>query len=296
MTNISIKSSFEAGLNQHGHAFHHRVIHETRRIARDSQGRAWKVLAVECPIKIHGTSTRIDFILEHRVQDTVNLLVAECKRVNPGYSRWCFTKSPYQTPHWIGPQLVVEGIWKLYLDDESEVFESAGTGRNLDRKFLDRLYDIGFIIKSEEKGDAHPVSTNKDALEDACSQVCRGLNGLINAFVQDDYIREHIRRARIVRFLPAIFTTAQLWSSTVDLASTDLERGVVSIGEEPVNHKWLFYQYPQSPGLKHDIRRAAISQDSFADLIARDFIRGIAVVGPGGIPEFLSDVWLEVMT
>jgi hypothetical protein len=222
----SMKLPFEAALNQHGHAFHHRVVDEARRVGRDIEGRGWKVLSIECPVKIHGSSTRIDFILEYRTQDQVNLLIAECKRVNPAYGSWCFAKAPYQTPAWLGPQLVVEGIRKF---EGRESAQSAGTGRSLDRGFGNRLYDIGFVLQSTEKGDSHPVSAGKDSLEDACSQVCRGLNGLINVLTQDEYLYEHVANVGIVRFLPVIFTTAQLWTSTVDLKTADIEKGKVTL-------------------------------------------------------------------
>jgi hypothetical protein len=287
-----MKSPFEAALNLHGYAFHHRVVEEASRVGRDTEGRGWKVLSIECPVKIHGSSTRIDFVLEYRTQDSLNLLVAECKRVNPAYGSWCFAKTPHQTPAWVGPQLVVEGIRKF----AGESVQSAGTGRSLDRDFGDRLFDIGFVLQTADKGDSHPVSASKDSLEDACSQVCRGLNGLINALTQDEYLYEHIANINMVRFLPVIFTTAQLWTSAVDLRTADLERGKVTLEEEPVQREWLFYQYPQSPGLKHEVQRGALSQDSFSDRIARDFVRSIGIVSAGGIREFLEKVWLDVLT
>src|SRR5262249_48165572 len=100
----------------------------------------------------------------------------------------------------------------------------------------------------------------------------------------------------VVSLLPVIFTTAQLWTSAVDLKTADLHKGTVVLEEAPAPQDWLFYQYPQSPGLKHEVQRGTISQNPFSNMVARDFIRSVAIVSPGGLREFLEEVWLDILT
>ncbi len=55
---------------------------------------------------------------------------------------------------------------------------------------------------------------------------------------------------------------------------------------------WLFYQYNQSPKLKHS-RITGLSFNSMSDLLETLFTRTIPIVGPAGIEDFFrwaSDV------
>lgn len=287
-----MSQGFESGLNQHGHAFHYRVIHEILTIADEPHSRAhWELVAVEVPVSGSERSTRIDFLLQDaRPQwGTLRILVAEVKRVNPAFGRWCFAKAPYSLPVWTRNQVVTEQL--VNLDRRAERWTSAGIG-GAERG---DLYQIGFALKTEKKGDSHPVASDRDAIESACTQVLRGLNGLVTGLLHDERLRSYIDDCNFVELMPVVFTTAQLFVTSVDLSLADLETGEISLDGEVNGSDWLLYQYPQSPDIKHHFDRGTLSRDSFADLMARDFVRSVAIVGPGGIREFLRWKWMHTI-
>jgi hypothetical protein len=159
------------------------------------------------------------------------------------------------------------------------------------RKPADRvgtIYHVGLELRQEgEKGDAY--SSGRQAIEDAATQVCRGLNGLVNFCARTMAVRTPV-------FLPAIFTTARLWVSDINLADADLATGTFpSNSGELKEVTWLLYQYNQSPGLKH----AVISKDKMDGLegyFYSESARTIAVVGASGIEDFLTRNWWEIIT
>src|SRR5262245_5992380 len=104
----------EKGLNQHGYAFHHRLLGEILRLCGEPTESNWKVLAVEVPVVSGDSSTRIDFVLGHEPAPwALRILVGECKRINPEYSWWCFARAPYVSPAWAARQVIAESIVNL---------------------------------------------------------------------------------------------------------------------------------------------------------------------------------------
>ena len=282
MTNKFTKA-FESGLNQHGYAFQQRVIREAARLNDDPKSRKkWNLLATEQPVAVGDTHTRIDFILEYQSADSqLSLIVAECKRVNPAYGSWCFAKGAYQRPVWLGTQVVVE---VLALEED---LKSGGAGGPTS----DHIFDIGFSVKTDAAGDPTPVSGDRDGLEQACQQVCRGLNGLIQVLATDPTLAKTKAGVDRVDFLPVIFTTAKLFTSAVDLRTTDLSSGQVQLPGDVVERDWLYFQYPQSPGLVHSLNRWPEDGDIWSEVVAREYFRSVAIVSANGIGEFLSEVW-----
>ena len=136
---------------------------------------------------------------------------------------------------------------------------------------------------------------NRGAIEDAATQVTRGLNGLIEYFGRH---RRYVPENYPVKFIPAIFTTARVWSSDVDLTRTDAALGQVDLGDAQVKQvPWLWLQYHVSPGLQHSVDRNFSDDDragrpDLGRLLELEFARTIAVVGSGGIDAFLaSQLW-----
>jgi hypothetical protein len=96
------------------------------------------------------------------------------------------------------------------------------------------------------------------------------------------------RKVSSIAFIPVIFTTAKLWVSDVDLTKADIttgdiEKSLINLEEK----KWLFYQYSQSPDLKHSCE---ITQeyDSLSSSLYQLFTRTVAVVTADGIDDFFS--------
>jgi hypothetical protein len=138
-------------------------------------------------------------------------------------------------------------------------------------------------VRGQIKGD--DSSKGRGQIEDAATQVCRGLNGLIDSFYQKGMPR---LGAGSIFFLPVVITTASLWSTETDLSEASLVTG--EIGDESVSvkpMKWLWYQYPQSPGLKHSVPNNFGSLD-LKEILYHEFVRPIAFARPDGLEELLS--------
>jgi hypothetical protein len=246
------------------------------------------VFGAEIPVSVGGYTTRIDFILQlqPRAQD-LRLLVAECKRVNPAFGQWCFAKGKYCSPNWAAKQIIPE----LVNLTDKDAPKSAGEGRDNSSE----CYNIGFVLKSSAKGDPHPVSPGNDALEEASTQVTKGLNGLLETAFKDHRLRESLLRYEAITILPVVFTTAKLWASSADLTASDLSTGEISLSDgEVAQKKWVYYQYPQSPLFKHGLERGSLGHDSFEDIVGRDYVRSVAVVSAPAIPEFLRSGWYRI--
>ena len=57
------------------------------------------------------------------------------------------------------------------------------------------IFHQGYVVKSDEKGDTTPVSNDRDAIENAASQICRGLNGLIDCLAENKQVQPHAKIA-----------------------------------------------------------------------------------------------------
>lgn len=279
-----INSGFEHALNQHGYAFQHRVIREAARIKDTLKSSAyWDLLSVEQPVSVNDRTTRIDFILIAKQGSKCWLLVAECKRVNPAFGSWCFARGAYQEPMWLGNQVLFE---VLTLKKGRSISGAAGGDNS------HNIFDIGFTLKLEKSGDAHPVGNDRDAIEQACSQTILGINGLIQTLGREEPLVQTLEGISTVTLVPVVFTTATLQSSDVDLRTTDLKTGEVKLAEPPKDEKWVYFQYPQSPVMRHSVTRAGSPwgdshPDSWSEIVARDYWRTIAIVSAEGVSDFL---------
>ena len=89
--------AFRAAVDRHGHAFQNAVLRRADYLfgIRHSM---WAFSAAEVPCEVRGASTRIDFVLQRNDWNgsgPVAYLIAECKRINPALSDWCFARTPY---------------------------------------------------------------------------------------------------------------------------------------------------------------------------------------------------------
>jgi hypothetical protein len=277
-----VAKSFEAALNRHGYGFQYSVLREAEQLAM--QGKSpWGFSVSEFPVEVQGSGTRIDFVLKNYRQCLY--MVAECKRANPALSNWCFAKVPESIPNSSRDSVFVEvacvpdvGAWYTATQHR---FHSSN------------VYHIALEVRTRERGD--PGGSDRGAIEQAATQVCRGLNGLLNFFKGDpDVFKGERGNDSIIGFLPVIFTTARLWASDVDLSSADLQQGKFDLAGVNLEEKlWLFYHYHQSPGLKHSVDTLKAST-SLEKVLYSEYVRTIAVVNAQGISEFLRlNVWLS---
>jgi hypothetical protein len=86
-----LEKSLQKVLDSHGYGFQYAVVEKIKEIY-DMQ-RLWLFEVAEFPVATRGHETRIDFVI--KPSDALFYLIAECKRVNPSFSDWCFIRAPY---------------------------------------------------------------------------------------------------------------------------------------------------------------------------------------------------------
>lgn len=275
------KMIFEEALNRQGHPSQYAVIRRAHQL-NDERRSPWVFEAAEFPVEVQSYLTRIDFVLSQwseMAKGSFRYLVAECKRANPALHDWLFTRAPYVRRGGVPKDILVEPIRRE--GNALTAFLSRLDGS-------ESIYHVAVEVKGGAKGDAS--STGRGAIEEAATQVTRGVNGLIECFSKNQrYLAENCP----ISFIPVIFTTAKIWATDIDIAS-DVTTGQVVPGSNDVVEKpWLWLQYHVSPGLQHGIDRQVPKDEPFSratlgDLLELEYARTIAVVGSGGIDAFLA--------
>jgi hypothetical protein len=278
MDEPSFRGGFGKALNIHGYGFQYSVLELANKLFQKNRSRL-VFEAAEFPVQVQGEGTRIDFILRLNSYLPIYLL-AECKRANPALSNWCFARVPYIRRNRKNFEpLLIESV---QTDQNGSLYACAQKGHN-----LQDAYHIALEIKSSEKGDPH--SSGRGKIEEAATQICRGLNGFVE-FVKAN--KQILDNQAIAYFFPVIFTTAKVWGSDVDLAAAGIETGNVDFDKVNLDQKpWVFYQYHLSPNIKHSnspLERPKTSPKTIGEFLDSEYIRTIAIVTSSGIEQFLS--------
>lgn len=284
-----IETGLRKTLNRHGYGFHYATLKRGAEL-RDSRESPWVFQASELPVRVRGQNTRIDFVLQLSDNGFV-FMVAECKRANPALSNWCFARAPYTVRNRSGK---IRDVRAESLRVTHEETVKVDRRRLLQSK---QAYDVAVEVKADKPGDPHGGG-GRDTIENAASQVCRGLNGLIE-FMRDrpETIPQarhrgsgtYIRRADLV---PVIFTTAQIWTTDQNLGEASLKDGKLDDDLKVQKKGWIWYRYPLSPALKHSVNSDFASPE-LARVVDREFTTMIAIVSPSGLDDFLTTEWWD---
>ena len=262
-------------INRHGHAFQEAVLRRGQELL-EARRSNWVFDSAEVPVEVRGVQTRIDFLLyeSRRGQwGPLRYLVAECKRVNPALSNWCFAKSNFVRRNLSSDGVIVDRVM-------------AGQPRlQLSKHVLSSrqpVYHRAFEVRSDSKGDGAP---DRNAIENACGQVLRGLNGLIGLFRQRPKL---LIPNHPTSLIPVVFTTAHLWTTESDLAEADLVSGELEEGSPALQSApWLWYRYHASPALT-DPEPKTSDANEVGELVEQWYARCVAVVSSAGIDAFLG--------
>ncbi|MEX2117534.1 MAG: hypothetical protein WEB37_11660 [Bacteroidota bacterium] len=223
---------------------------------------------------VQGTNTRIDIIFYNRERNIY--LVCECKRANPALSNWCFARAPWPTETGFATQSYMETITSR---EDGVKFGVLGLVHS------PRIFQVALEVKTDKKGNS--TGSVRGEIEEAATQVARGFNGLIS-FLGGERTRELVNIGETIGFIPAIFTTAKVYATEAEVTSPDILTGQAGKLEPSLTERdWIWYDYPQSPGLRHTIPNEHVSSN-LREIVYREFIRRIAVVTPAGIPNFLG--------
>jgi hypothetical protein len=237
----------------------------------------WFPFVAEFPVSVQGVGTRIDLVLvNHDRPDKPRFLVVETKRANPALTYWCFAESGFGGAGRL-PVIYSEILSKVDAAFRSEVKDIRG---------VDAIYDVAVEASTRAKGDER--GSSRGAIEEAVGQVCRGLNGLIEYFRPHGQVVE-----RTLEFFPMVVTTAELLTTTKTLRESDLETGRITLGREVQSRPWVFYRYPQSPGLKHSIPANSAKPLDLPKALKVVFSRIVAIVQADKVEAFLRRDWWD---
>jgi hypothetical protein len=270
----NIARNFANMLNRHGYAFQYSSIRIGETLFHEYP--KWIFQASEFPVELPNRSkgTRIDFILKSKNHPLY--LLFECKRANPALKNWCFARASYVRRNRTDENFFVETI-----NSNSEGISSKGMIlRSIGQ---DESYHIALEVKASESGDSD--GKGHGAIEEAATQICHGLNGLIELF----HTQSLIKSGESVVLVPVILTTANIWVSAIDLGNADIKSGELELSKVEVKQKnWVYYQYHQSPGLKHSFHSSASKQSEISSILDREYFRTIPIVTAGAITDFLK--------
>jgi hypothetical protein len=278
-----VRNSFQKALNRHGYGFQFGVLKIAEELAKkvdEDERSKWTFLFSEVPVQVQGFGTRIDFVLSrHRSLSSSPFLhlVCECKRANPALSNWCFIRAPRTRRNQSNgaDPLMLETIIQ---NSGVQLFKIIATKDTL----VKDAYHFGVEVRAARQGDDKGESGK--AIEDAVTQVLRGLNGYLEMLAQHTQLVE----GTITYLLPVVFTTAQLWVSKADLGLAELATGDLDLSDDEFESvPWLWYQYHMSPGLKHSSISQPKDQIKIEEFIESNYIRTIAIVSASGMEEFL---------
>lgn len=272
-----IDIAFEKALSRHGYSFQYAVLEEARQLC-DAGKSPWIPWVPEFPVTIQGVDTRIDIVFFNYSRKIC--LVCECKRANPALSNWCFARAPW-------PKETGFAAYS-YMETITSRAEGVNFGL-LNIVQSDRIFQIAQEVNTGIKGDSS--GSVRGEIEGAASQVSRGFNGLIE-FLGGERNRQLINVGETIGFIPAIVTTAKLFATEAEVTSPELLTGEPGTLNPPLTERdWIWYDYPQSPSLRHAIPDENPSSN-LREVIYREFVRRIAIVTPAGLPKFLGmQVW-----
>jgi len=265
-----VSQLLKKSLDFHGHSFHYAVMKKLEELGNAQT--PWGNFLTEFPVQNKGQNSHIDFVLGSVDRNT--FLIAECKRVDPAKGNWCFVKTPY---FWKNDQFI-------QLD---KIEGTTATGLTTSRTVMDvHPYNLGFEVKTDQKGDGIG-SSDKSPINAAITQALRNTSGFIN------YCFEKLRwtntnQQLIYRFIPVIFTTANLWVSDVDIGKSNLSDG--KLPNDLVNAKkvdWIWFNQNRPDTLSPDLfllgkQNYPVSYEYYK------FLRSVAIVGSSGVESFLT--------
>lgn len=189
----AVETAFRKELNKHGYAFQCAVYEAWREFAEGSMRGfglwKWAFEAFEFPVAVQGSGTRTDLILKHR--EKPEYLLVECKRVNPSLAHWGFTHYPAVHKRRYEGRFFAERF-------ERRENRCYAEGKRYSTGCHEWYYcDIALELKVSQPDQG--ARGGRGAIEEAASQACRSLNGMVECFARRPRTRVE-RRFRASHF------------------------------------------------------------------------------------------------
>lgn len=273
--------NLQAALNADGCMLRYSLLRLNQELLRKGAS-SWRFVAANLPVTAQGKVAYLDFVLSH--WDSRTYLLAKCVLPAPEHPNWCFLRAPF-THRRRSERIVVE---YAKLGDGGRVHPSASYIHTSTDLFHVTL-EVG-SGQLEGKGQEQPRT-----FERAAARVSLGLSGLLHLFSTNAQFfppePRYFEQVRTFSFLPVIFTTANIWTSDVDLRTADLGQGRVDLSETKLHKQsWVLYQHSASPLLRHTLAFEEQAK-TLEELVEREYVRTVPVVNPSGMEDFFR--WAE---
>ena len=284
--------ALKATLDRHGYAFQCRVADEIRHLS------PWTLETQEFPVEVREQATQIDLVAQRGSEDIY--IVGECKLPHDRFPDWCFAMSAVLQPRGQFAGCVFErAVNATQFNGKPDFFCHPAWVAERDEKQLPAQHDFVFPVKlrnspkgkdQEGREVAADSRDGRKLINDTIAQVCRGASGLLDYWQGNRFIHENKRQLVLI---PAVFTTASLWTCTRDLAEASLETGVVSLKQEDVTEVgYAFHRCRVGPMLRSKLAaRTGPSHypSSFGTALTAEFLRTVVFVNIRSLKGFLND-------
>jgi hypothetical protein len=285
----NVRSKFTEVINSQGYGFHHSVIREVVELFKSTKSN-WIFEAVEFPVEVQNFGTRVDFILRYQEHNYYNnpsapviYILGECKRVNPAFNWWCFAQSTFFKRYRSSEPFMLEQI-NIHQGSSVNICNYSIFKKNLQTT---SIYNVATEVKTNNQGDRSGQGAGKH-IEDAAGQVLKGMNGFAQFISNHPEILNKEDKQKVVILLPVIFTTAELWTTAIDISQANIETGNIELTKESLNKKpWLLYQYHQTPSIKHLLNYQE-ADNSLGGMMDLEYVRTLSIVNSSGIESFLE--------
>lgn len=288
------RKNLEETLNLHGYGFQEAIKQVTihRRTDFSEVNWGWKYFGSEIPVPINDdkSHTHVDLILrawtKRRIRHTGYFLVGECKRVNPSKAFWCFVKR--------------QNTWPEQADDtvQFDCLEASGssfTATSRSAYVRDAVYDLGIEVKTDLKGDPC-TSPDRSPIQAAIGQVLRGVAGFIDTLSSSIAYNDVLGIGEPEILIPVVFTTADLFASSLDLGKSEIGDGKLLKAENGLTRvPWIWFNHHRTPNLRPKTRFGyGDEKEKHVSKRYRDTVRSVVIVNGHSLEQFLTYNWNEI--
>jgi hypothetical protein len=135
---------------------------------------------------------------------------------------------------------------------------------------------VGVAVKTHHRGEG--CGSDRKAILESVSQVLRAANGFAALCAENPKLS--LRQVQSIRIVPAVFTTADLTKTDVDLVAANLASGNLpdSVGFESI--PWLWFQHPLNRSMQAPVQARYVAEDweDWTDYFLATAVRSVAIV------------------
>ncbi|MHB8638627.1 MAG: hypothetical protein ACYDBL_02360 [Candidatus Acidiferrales bacterium] len=267
-------------LEEQGHLFQERCMFD---ITHKVSALAFK--SKEYPVSVGETQTSVDFIFRAKNhQPRFMYFVFECKRANPKYSNWLFSRSVPLAA--VNRSLLVT---KLTTNNAKHAFtlpvRVSSHELRSELKYDDFVDPYGVEVRDKKEGD--PTKS----IFGACQQVLTGIAGLVTEE------KQRLEDGKVASFeslyIPIVLTTANLFRTEFRARDVDISTGRINADKtKTIPVKWIVIDFPTTGPLQVTLPEGVLSDEGPTDEYREKFkVKSVAIVKAEAIKEFFERIF-----